>query len=294
MRVILLIIINFFYISLYGNKKINISKSRPDSLFWKITHSKLNGVSYLFGSIHIIDKQHFILPDSALQCLKKSNVLVTEIDLNDKAALASSYDQLLLPQGYGILDYISMNELQKLDSIWRSMKFTEFEIMSFKMMKPIFWSAAVMNKLIKDPHEGFDQYFTSKAEVFNKRIIGLETPAFALKQIEALPIQMQYDEVIKTLKNIKSSKKELNKLFTLYTKRDIHGLMKIINEGLVSMPGLEEKILIERNEFWFQRLKILLESNNCFIVVGAAHLFGGNGLIKMFEKEGFIVTPFRR
>lgn len=51
------------------------------------------------------------------------------------------------------------------------------------------------------------------------------------------------------------------------------------------------ELLQKRNEDWMQKLPPLLETSNCFIAVGLAHLFNQCGLIQALRERGFVVEP---
>ena len=46
----------------------------------------------------------------------------------------------------------------------------------------------------------------------------------------------------------------------------------------------------KRNAAWMTKLPKLMQESPCFIAVGAMHLGGKNGLIKLLEKEGYKLT----
>lgn len=52
----------------------------------------------------------------------------------------------------------------------------------------------------------------------------------------------------------------------------------------------EQKMLIDRNEAWVVRLLDEAQGQKVFAAVGAAHLPGGIGVLRLLEKEGFEVT----
>jgi uncharacterized protein YbaP (TraB family) len=49
--------------------------------------------------------------------------------------------------------------------------------------------------------------------------------------------------------------------------------------------------LDERNATMLDRALPLIEGGNAFIAVGAAHLPGDQGLVELFRKSGYEVTP---
>ena len=52
-----------------------------------------------------------------------------------------------------------------------------------------------------------------------------------------------------------------------------------------------EKLVDKRNHNWIPKLKEIIQQKSCFIAIGAGHLGGENGLIKLLQLQGFTVEP---
>ena len=62
-------------------------------------------------------------------------------------------------------------------------------------------------------------------------------------------------------------------------------------KALQESPELYKRLLIERNNNWVPQVEqCLKEKAGCFIVVGAAHLVGPDGLPTLLTKKGYKVT----
>jgi TraB/PrgY/gumN family len=78
-------------------------------------------------------------------------------------------------------------------------------------------------------------------------------------------------------------------MITLYTDQDIDKF-----DDLFSNPQLKETkylLLVHRNIKMAQRMDSMAHIRNSFFAVGAAHLPGEDGLIKLLQAKGFSVTP---
>jgi hypothetical protein len=54
---------------------------------------------------------------------------------------------------------------------------------------------------------------------------------------------------------------------------------------------LYQRLLVERNHNWVAHVETCLKQNaGCFVVVGAAHLVGPDGLPTLLSKRGYKVT----
>ena len=53
----------------------------------------------------------------------------------------------------------------------------------------------------------------------------------------------------------------------------------------------DDILLNNRNRNWVEKLKKIMPAKALVIAVGAGHLPGDKGVIKLLRKEGFTVTP---
>ena len=56
------------------------------------------------------------------------------------------------------------------------------------------------------------------------------------------------------------------------------------------MLTVMERMLDNRNEVMVERMQELLETGNAFIAVGAAHLPGKSGILKLLTEQGYQVS----
>jgi uncharacterized protein YbaP (TraB family) len=52
-------------------------------------------------------------------------------------------------------------------------------------------------------------------------------------------------------------------------------------------------LLYNRNRNWVQKLKTIMSEKSVTIAVGAGHLAGEKGVIKLLRKEGYTVKPVK-
>ncbi len=95
----------------------------------------------------------------------------------------------------------------------------------------------------------------------------------------------QYDEIEETSES----------LIRLYLDRDISGIVTWTRASLApheeaALDRFLVAVVDQRNRRMAQRMKPLLENGNAFIAVGALHLPGEAGLLRLLEKSGYRVT----
>ena len=57
------------------------------------------------------------------------------------------------------------------------------------------------------------------------------------------------------------------------------------------MSSEQAEFLDNRNKKWVPQIMEMVADKKTFIAVGAGHLGGPNGVIRLLEREGYILTP---
>ena len=79
-------------------------------------------------------------------------------------------------------------------------------------------------------------------------------------------------------------------LVELYHQEDIKKLNKASVE-LSDMQDFEAALLTKRNQNWIPLIETFIKEKSSFIAVGAAHLAGDEGVIKLLKEAGYKLTP---
>jgi uncharacterized protein YbaP (TraB family) len=74
-----------------------------------------------------------------------------------------------------------------------------------------------------------------------------------------------------------------------YLKQDLAGLWELMQKD--SEPEELEKLVYGRNRNWVSQMKDIMPQTPTMFVVGAGHLPGEQGLIKLLEQEGYKLEP---
>ncbi|HMJ87724.1 MAG TPA: TraB/GumN family protein, partial [Vicinamibacterales bacterium] len=65
---------------------------------------------------------------------------------------------------------------------------------------------------------------------------------------------------------------------------------RIVLSALRQEPQLYQRLLVDRNKAWVPKLEALFaRKGRTFVVVGAAHLVGPDGLISLLRAKGYTV-----
>jgi uncharacterized protein len=78
-----------------------------------------------------------------------------------------------------------------------------------------------------------------------------------------------------------------DKMVNIYKNQETEQLAQLMADTTFSGGENDDMLLKNRNENWVKQLKSILKAKNIFMGVGAAHLFGKDGLIELLRKEGY-------
>jgi uncharacterized protein YbaP (TraB family) len=264
------------------------------SFIWKISSDTTS--VYLLGSVHVARPDIYPLDSSIEDAFDSANYLVVEVNTSNLSQveaiqLLSEYGQY--PEG----EWLSKNLPEKLYEKLE-MQLQEFNIaISFLDSYRPFVIYNMMSQLILESlgyksEYGIDLYFMDKANESNKSILQLETAEYQMSLLSSIPDEavigiMQYD--------IGNSETEnyLQELFDAWVDGDAAKIETLVFEALVEEPELEpyyEMMYDQRNFNIAQKIEeFLLDDEVYFIVVGAGHLVGENGLINLLVNRGYVM-----
>jgi uncharacterized protein YbaP (TraB family) len=136
-----------------------------------------------------------------------------------------------------------------------------------------------------------DQYFASKAKELKKNTVPLES---MMEQADILlngeSIEVQLEALLYILKEKEEGRQMAQRTMTAYIEEDLAAMLTLSQDYEEEMGDMSA-ILDDRNKNWIPKLKPLLAEGSVFIAVGALHLPGEFGLIRLLRAEGFSLKP---
>jgi len=262
------------------------------SLLWQISGPNVKGDAYLFGTMHLIQRDFFHFPKKLEKLVKKSDVLVMELPGLPDPSEALSY--VILEEG-SFFDFFSPEQTDSI-LVWaeEKMNFGEAAFRAaFSKMKPFVIVQFAVQMHFIGKTESYEVSFEALAKENNVPIEGLETVAEQMSIFDKLSDKQQSEMVMESIREGDQAIETLETMQQTYADQDIDGLYQLIHEQGGIIEEEEKQFLDDRNQNWTPKIKTYLADKNSFIVVGAAHLGGPNGLIRLLEKEGYTLTPVK-
>lgn len=263
-------------------------------LMWKVS-SKSNS-AYVLGSVHLGDKSLYPLPSVIENAFANSSVLIVEVDMTKVNQL--ELQQLMLtagsyPAGDSLFKHIAPETRAKLSDFLSGYGIPPE---AFARFRP--WLASLMLEILPmtssgmNPDQGLDMYFMNKAG--DKPIEQLEDAAWQIKLYAQYP-ESDPDKILsRSIAQAKIANQTMEKFETYWTQ-GAAGKIEALTESLSADETKEEKAFSrrlreDRNPHMAARLeKCLHSSESCFMVVGAAHVIGHEGIVQLLQARGYKV-----
>jgi uncharacterized protein YbaP (TraB family) len=123
-----------------------------------------------------------------------------------------------------------------------------------------------------------------------KRVIGLESARYQLELLARLPAKAQQSMLLQSLEQAEHFQAEVHALISAWENGDTAAMQKIMQKDFDHSPLAYRRLVVDRNRAWFPRLERLARGGRpYFVVVGALHLVGPDGLLARFKKAGYKV-----
>ena len=250
---------------------------------------------YLFGTIHVLKPGIAWQTPKVLAATDASQSLIEEIaDIDDTAAMQPLIKQLGTDPDHPLSTKISKDDLALVDSAIKQMGAPGESVL--EPLRP--WLAGLtlsvlpMLKAGYDPKSGVDMTLAAAFKTANKPVTGLETVEEQLHIFSDMPLAQEVESLHIQLKNLDHSTADLDSTVTAWEKGDVETIAKIENDVFIKDdPALYQKLVVQRNKNWTERLvKLLQGEGTTFVAVGAAHLAGPDSVLKMLEARGFKIT----
>lgn len=264
------------------------------SSVWKI--SKGADYFYLGGTFHILSPDDHPLPEEFLIAYSDATEVIFETDM--EATTSAAFQREML-NAMTFRDGRTLQGELKADTYERLKQFMvarQLPVESMAGFQP--WAVSLVlamqeyMNLGMEEQFGVEAYLSQRAPADNKTLQSLETPQQHLQFFSSLASIDPDTSINYTLRDLKNAPDYIRELKKAW--RDGNLEMMQNNSAVVNLkqdfPDVYETLLLKRNENWMKQLVHLYDDDAIEVVlVGAMHLVGDGGLIKLLQSRGFTV-----
>ncbi|MFT4667645.1 MAG: hypothetical protein ACI9XB_004617, partial [Gammaproteobacteria bacterium] len=196
-----------------------------NALLWSISGKELKDTSYLYGTIHMIERKDFIMTDYTTAAFNKSGQVAFEIDMNrmnDFSVIFSLLGQVMMKDGITLDKLLSAEDYKIVKNHFETMGLPMFML---RKVKPLFLSTMASGDMMGggDPSDStsadivsYEMEFMDMAKSQEKKIFGLETIEYQMSVFDSIPYQDQANMLMESLKAETSGSNEFDFMVELY------------------------------------------------------------------------------
>lgn len=277
----------------------NTQTTGSTGFLWKVENN--GNTVYLLGSIHVANDKMYPLRPEIEAAYEASQYLGVEIDLTKMDQ--TKMQQLLLEKGTykdgtTLKEHVSADTYSKVVEL---LKANGLPVNTFDTFKPWVVTQSISGLQIQasglQADIGIDMYFTQKSNKHNKPIIELETAESQLNMFDQFSAELQEKLLIDTLDALKQTDNKaatdsFKALTDMWTQGDDE-FLTAMTQAVAEDPEYYKALLSDRNIHMVKQIREYLNNDKkstYFVVVGALHMLGDDGIVTQLQKEGFNVV----
>jgi uncharacterized protein YbaP (TraB family) len=250
---------------------------------------------YIGGTIHMLSENDFPLPGEFDRAYRSADVLVLETDLFQLSQ--PKFQKMLMrrvsyPDGQTLKTQLQPHTYQRVSEFLAR---HGLSIAAFERIKPSMLSISLsvmeMKRLGLDSI-GVDQYFYQRARQDGMPTRELEKPEDQIEFIANMGAGKEDELLLNTLRDLENLRPILQEIKQSWRNGEESRLARA---ALVPMqqdyPQLYQELLVERNKDWLPQIVRMLKTGEIeLVLVGALHLVGEEGLLKLLSARGYRVV----
>jgi uncharacterized protein len=256
-------------------------------MLWKVSKEGKEA-SYLFGTIHISDKEVTTLPEVVDNALHDSDQFVMEA-VPDMEQLTLFSRTMFFNDGKLLSNYVDAPVYERTKQILAAYQLGPDAV---SVMKP--WAAFLMMNYPPDKGQPLDMVLLSLAQQNGAAIAGLESLKEQADIFSDLNMEEQVKLLTDTVCHYDMVEQDFAVMKSLYLKRDLGGLYNYAQRYSMSdqpvYQKLMKKLIDDRNNTMVDRMQTMLDKGSAFIAIGAMHLTGKQGVLALLEKRGYSIS----
>ncbi len=263
-------------------------KSKKNTLLWKIVNRETQVESYIYGTVHLRDERVYFLLDKIKELIEKSDVFIAEYNLDD-AGNPEVMNMLQLPDGRHLNDLISEKKYTKLHK--QILKSFGIDLDRIGYFKPMVVENMLTEMIFDTDYEfPMDVILWNYAKNLDKEMLGAESTDGQIEIMRKLPLDNQVKSLLSIGRNPAKFRKKIKKVVAYYQEQNIKELHR---KTLKSLGKLKKILVYERNVRIVNTIDHYAKEKKVFAAIGAGHLFGEKGILRLIKQKGYKVKPVK-
>ena len=272
---------------------LSISPAIADTSVWSVRSG--DNVIYLGGTVHLLRPGDYPLPDEFEETYQASSELYFETDIaamSDLSVQAQLLQQLTYSDDRSLRTVLSDEAYTALSAYTQTAGLPIVMLEKFKPELLISTLQILVFQSMGFTPQGVDAFFHTRAVADGKAEGQLETVQEQIGFIAAMGEGNESEFILLSLKDLTETGNVIDGMIGAWRSGDAQGLSELFVEDMkVEAPALYDTLLLERNLKWIPQIhRMLQDADTEFVLVGAAHIVGENGLLDLLSQEGYEIN----
>lgn len=249
---------------------------------------------YFGGTIHMLRASDYPLPQAFEQAYAAADNLYFEIDLDEMDSIASQMamvQQLMYTDGQNLQSVLNEEAYRALSDYTSQLGIPMMLLQNMKPGMLVSTLEIMAFQQLGFTPQGVDLYFHQRAKTDGKSITGLESIEEQISFLTRMGEGEESDFVLLSLRDLGTIADNIDSMITPWREGDVAALNDLfIGQMQVETPEVYEQLLVRRNRAWMPEIEAMLgDADTEFVLVGAAHMVGEDGLLQMLRSRGYQV-----
>ncbi len=275
-------------------------------ILYRISGKGLESPSYIVGTYHLAPSSFADSIPGMKTAIEGTQQVCGELDLMDAFKpenTARLMKARMLPEGVTLSSLLTAEQLERLNALLLEVMGSNLKDEAFaaqvENITPVALSTTLsLTAYMKEmpsfnPMDLIDNYFQTLALQNDKSVKGFETVDFQMGVLYDVPLEKQVDDLMCLVDNFEEAQKMANRITTSYFTQNLQQIDEVLEEESEMNCGTteedEETLIYNRNRNWVEMMPEMMAEQPTLFVVGAAHLCGEKGVLKLLEGAGYTV-----
>ena len=279
-------------------------------ILYRISGKGLESPSYIVGTYHLAPSSFADSIPGMKTAIEGTQQVCGELDLMDAFKPENTARMMkarMLPEGVTLSSLLTAEQLERLNALLLEVMGSNLKDEAFaaqvENITPVALSTTLsLTAYMKEmpsfnPMDLIDNYFQTLALQNDKSVKGFETVDFQMGVLYDVPLEKQVDDLMCLVDNFEEAQKMANRITTAYFTQNLQQIDEVLEEESEMNCGTteedEETLIYNRNRNWVEMMPEMMAEQPTLFVVGAAHLCGEKGVLKLLEGAGYTVEGMK-
>lgn len=280
-------------------------------LLYKISGKDIKKPSYIVGTFHVAPASFVDSIPGLRAAMDETEQVCGELDMKDMMSpegIQKMMAAMMLEGDKTLKDILTADEMNRLNAYLREMLTIDLTNPMLEQQMGKMSPAALAQQMTvlaymkKTPgfnlQDLIDNSFQKYAQEKQKPIIGLETLDFQINTLfKGKTIERQKELLLCMVDNPKYNEQMLDEMAKAYFALNLNKLKELMDEKennqCDSTPAEEDAMFGKRNRDWLTKMPAMMSAKSTLFHVGAGHLPGDNGVLKLLTNAGYTVEAVK-